>query len=48
MRTGALLPTKKSPRLKLRVIAAVSSSVRVRGRFAGRKVDDDAPVKVPL
>ena len=43
MRTGALDPTKKSPRVKLRVMAAASSSVRGRGRFAGRNVDVEAP-----
>ncbi len=43
MRTGALDPTKKSPRVKLRVMAAASSSVSGRGRFAGRKVEVEAP-----
>lgn len=38
MRTGALVPTKKSPRVKLRVMAAASSSVRLRGRLVGRKL----------
>jgi hypothetical protein len=40
MRTGALLPTKKSPRVKFRVIAAVSSSVRGRGLFNGLNVEE--------
>ena len=42
MRTGALVPTKKSPRVKLRVMAAASSSVKLRGRLAGRKLEVDA------
>jgi hypothetical protein len=48
MRTGALDPTKKSPRLKFLVIAAASSSVRLRGRLLGRNVDEEAPVNAPL
>ncbi len=44
MRTGALEPTKKSPRVKLRVIAAASSSVSGRGRLFGRKVEVEALV----
>jgi len=48
MRTGALEPTKKSPRVKFLVMAAASSSVRLRGRLFGRKVEEDAPVNVPL
>jgi hypothetical protein len=37
---------KNAPRWKLRVMAAASSSVRLRGRFAGLKVDVDAPADV--
>ena len=53
---GSLWPTKKAPRVKLRVMAAASSSVRLRGRLFGRKEEVDAPaaaaapppLKVPL
>ena len=43
---GSLCPMKKAPRWKLRVMAAASSSVRLRGRLFGRNVDVDAPVLV--
>ena len=47
MRTGAEEPTKKSPREKLRVIAAVSSSVSGRGRLLGRKDEEEAEAPGP-
>lgn len=46
MRTGALPAIKKSPRLQLRVMAAVSSSVRGLERLFGRKAVEDEPEKV--
>ena len=47
---GSLCPTKNAPRVKLRVMAAASSSVRLRGRLLGLKVEVEAlvPLKVPL
>ena len=35
---------KKAPRVKFLVIAAASSSVRLRGRLLGRNVEVEAPV----